>query len=561
MEDFKKIILFGAGEIGKQALYYWGTENVHCFVDNSAAKVGTTVEGIPVISFSALKKIYVDFRLVITVDPKKYFVLAAQLDDAGISDYTPFLKSPGSVGGVPLVSVTKAGASLSQGKKKVLMAAYFFPPLSGSGVYRSIKFVKYLRDFNWEPTVISTDQVPPDQNYMDESLTAEIPDGVEVIRVPDFIGTLRKTSFPDYKDDILEFLGSVLKKDKTAAAVFDSLRGNRIGEAELLTCPCAALTWAYDVVRYIEKNIDIHQFQVIYTTSGPFSAHLIGAYFQSKYGIPWVADYRDPWTQNAAFDYDTNSVWYKLFSALESIFLHQADCSLTVAPNLAETYIDRFQLERNKMVCITNGYDEADFGAVELPQNPMQYFIINYSGLIYGQGRSIVPILKALQQLRDENLVDITKIRFRIVGTKGAESEKLAANFGLQEMIVQTGYVSHIEALQSNQNAHILLLLAGCDAKFKYFFTGKIFDYLRIGKPILAIVPKDGIVDKTLRETGHGEAFLDTEIPQIKEMILREYQKWQRGEEQKPLRSPLIQQFERRHLTGMLAEVFQSVCS
>ena len=157
------------------------------------------------------------------------------------------------------------------------------------------------------------------------------------------------------------------------------------------------------------------------------------------------------------------------------------------------------------MVCITNGYDEADFGAVELPQNPMQYFIINYSGLIYGQGRSIVPILKALQQLRDENLVDITKIRFRIVGTKGAESEKLAANFGLQEMIVQTGYVSHIEALQSNQNAHILLLLAGCDAKFKYFFTGKIFDYLRIGKPILAIVPKDGIVDKTLQETGHGE--------------------------------------------------------
>ena len=86
MEDFKKIILFGAGEIGKQALYYWGTEHVHCFVDNSAAKVGTTVEGIPVISFSALKKIYVDFRLVITVDPKKYFVLAAQLDDSGIRD-------------------------------------------------------------------------------------------------------------------------------------------------------------------------------------------------------------------------------------------------------------------------------------------------------------------------------------------------------------------------------------------------------------------------------------------------------------------------------------------
>lgn len=564
MKDIRKIILFGAGEIGKQALAYFGAENVYCFVDNSKEKTGTMVESVPVISFAELKKIYADYRIVISVDTKKSFILATQLESAGINDYKIYLsiihnyarKTEQAV-----VTLTGTGNKNVHEGNRVLIAAYYFPPLSGSGVYRSIKFVKYLRDFGWEPTVISTDQAPPEFTYLDESLVAEIPEDVEVVRIPDYIGTLRETSFPDHKDDILDFLGSVLRQDKKAAELFESLRGDRIGEAELLTCPCASLTWAYDVVQYIEKNTDIHQFQVIYTTSGPFSTHLIGAYFQSKYGIPWVADYRDPWTKNAAFDYDTNSVWYKLFSALESILLHQADRSLTVVPGLVDVYTERFQLESGKMACITNGYDEEDFGAVKPPRGPMQYFVINYSGLIYGQGRSIVPILKALQQLRDEKLVDIKKIQFRIVGTKGVESEKLAANFGLQEIIVQTGYVSHTEALQSNQDAHILLLLAGCDAKFKYFYTGKIFDYLRTGKPILAIVPKNGIVDQTLRETGHGEAFLDTEIPQIKEMILREYRKWMRGEEREPLSSPHIRQFERKYLTGKLAEVFQEVCS
>ncbi len=134
MSDNTKYILFGAGDIGKKALRCFGPERVDFFVDNSAAKIGTMIEGIPVISFDELKKIHMGFQIVIAVDPKKYFVLAAQLDDAGIRNYVPFLNLEGSADELPPVSVTKTGASLFQGKKKVLMAAYFFPPLGGSGV-------------------------------------------------------------------------------------------------------------------------------------------------------------------------------------------------------------------------------------------------------------------------------------------------------------------------------------------------------------------------------------------------------------------------------------------
>ncbi len=558
----KQIILFGAGEIGRKALSYFGKEKVYRFVDNSASKVGAEVDDIAVISFAELKRIYKDYQIIISVDPKKFFVIAAQLDDAGIKGYQSYLKMmrEGNMTVQKPVSPERVTVSSSCERKKVLMIAYFFPPLGGSGVYRSVKFVKYLRNFSWEPTVIATDQAPPEQDFMDESLTREIPEGTEVIRIPDWIGTLRRTAFPDYKNEILDFLECILRQDEEAAKAFESLKENKTGEAELLTTPCAALTWAYDVVQYIEENMDIQQFQAIYTTSAPYSAHLIGSYFKRKYGIPWVADYRDPWTNNPYFDYDENSIWYKLFAALESILLRSADCNITPGPTLVESYVERFQLERGKVVCITNGYDEADFCALQIPKCPPEHFTINYSGVFYSQGRSIIPILQALQQLCDEEQIDRKTIRFRIVGPENTHNTELAASYGLQDAMVQTGYVSHAEALQSNLNANILLLLVGSEAKFKIAFLGKFFEYLRSGRPILAIVARGGVIDQKLQETGHGEAFLETDISHMKGMILREYQKWQSGEIQEVLHSPAIRQYERKRLTELLADVLDTVC-
>ena len=564
VENRKSIILFGAGDIGKRALRHFGRERVYCFADNSEAKVGTMIEGVPVISFTDLKRIYKEYQIVIAVDPRKFFALAAQLEDVGINNYVSYFKIIHDYTEPLRYESTLSGNHTSvhpaYGTKKVLMIAYFFPPLGGSGVYRSIKFAKYLRNFDWEPTIISTDQVPPDQDFIDESLMKEIPEGAEVVRIPDYIGTLRRTYFPEYKDDVLQFLGDILQGDKDASAIFESRKGSRTGEAELLTTPCAALTWAYDVVQYIEKNLDVQQFQAIYTTSTPFSAHLIGAYFKKRYRIPWVADYRDPWTGNPYFDYDQNSAWYKLFAALESILMRLADCNITPGPTLVKSYIERFQLEKNRVICITNGYDEADFQALTVPMHPSKYFTINYSGVFYTQGRSIIPILQAVRQLCDEKLVDLDTIRFRIVGSVDKHNAIFAAGYGLENVIVQTGYVCHSEALQSNLDANILLLLVGSDEKFKIALLGKFFDYLRSGRPILAIVAKDGVIDRKLQETGHGKAFLETDIPQIKAMILQEYQKWQCGEAQELLHSPAINQYERKYLTKQLAEIFNFVC-
>jgi len=444
---------------------------------------------------------------------------------------------------------------------RVLMIAYYFPPLSGSGVFRSIKFAKYLPQFGWQPTVVSTDRPPNGWNFADESMVAEIPEGMEVVRILDGISTGRETALNGSRvQAILNFLRGVLRYSPDADRIFTQVSQSREGMMQLLTFPCAALSWAYDVVQYIEQNIDLDQFEVLYTTSGPYSAHLIGFYLKQKYGIPWVADYRDPWTFNACgAPYDPANLGQRLLFELESVLLHQADCNLTVEESIIQTYKKGFHLPGNRIVSITNGYDEADFAPLSYSQGKTDKFTINYSGIVYTAAQSVGPIFKALQQLCNEHKIDASKLLFHFVGTTTEDNLSIAERYGLKNIVRQHGYLAHREALQSNLDANLLLLLVGDDPKFKPVYTGKIFEYLRSGRPILALAPKDGVVDRMLRESGHGKAFLSTQISRIKAMILREYQRWERGEGIEPLHSPVIEKFERKVLTEQLAQVFTDV--
>lgn len=439
---------------------------------------------------------------------------------------------------------------------QVLMAAYYFPPLAGSGVFRSLRFAKCLPFYGWQPTVISTDRPPNGWNFTDQSMVSEIPEGMEVIRIPDGISTGRETSLnSDRVQAILSFLRSVLRFSPKADRIFSQASQSHDGIVQLLTFPCGALSWAYDTVQYIEKNMDLSQFEVVYTTSGPASAHLIGFYLKQKYGIPWVADYRDPWTFNAyGAAYNSSNTGQRLLFELESVLLHQADCNLTVEASLTREYARNFGLSAEKIISITNGYDEENFADLNIPAHTDR-FTINYSGLLYSGHRSIEPVLKAIQQLHEKKAVELSDIRFRVVGNAVQKNVVAAQRYGLSDVLIQTGYLSHRAALQSNMDSNLLLLLIGEGDNLKSFYSAKIFEYLRSGRPILAIAPKDGVVDQVLQESGHGKAFSSKQIAEIKAMILEEYFKWKNRCDSSLLHSPAIERFEGKHLTQQLAEV------
>lgn len=561
MDRDKKIILFGAGQFGRMALKHFGQSSVYCFVDNNERLIGKRIYDIPVISFLQLKDIYHDYQIVISTTIKKALPIAVQLETAGITHYEIFsrITQGESTEQATEITIQNPLALNVEEKNRALMVTYIFPPMSGSGVFRSIKFVKYLPQCGWHPTVIASNSPEPGYSYKDESLLKEIPTGVPVIRIPDTFNTFQEGFTPEEEKQLLKFLEDIFQGSQEACALYKSFLESRIGIAELLVFPCPVLLWAYRTIQYIEANMSIYDFHVIYTTSAPYSTHLIGYYFKRKYGIPWVADYRDQWTGIPIASYDLSKPYGQLLFSLESILLQNADCNITVAPGMIEDYISRFQLPGEKIVSITNGYDEDDYVTFSVKAGQTNKFTINYSGLILGAG-SIDAILISLQELVAEGQVDSEKVQFRIVGDARTEDPALMAQkYKLESIVVQTGYLAHSDAIRSNIEADLLLLLVGDEKKYQHIPTSKIYDYLRSGRPILALAPPDGVVDQILCETGHGRAFVSTQIPEIKAMILQEYQKWDRGEDREFLCSPLIKQFERKCLTEKLVQIFENV--
>ncbi len=436
----------------------------------------------------------------------------------------------------------------------VLMIAYYFPPLAGSGVFRSIKFAKYLPQFNWKPTVISTDIAPNGWNFTDESLNHEISEDIDVIRIPDYISTGRNTEIN--VEETLQFIKNILQHDKKAIDIFQAMITSVQGIKQLLMFPCSSLIWSIQVVKYIEENVNLNKTDVIYTTSGPYSSHLVGFYFKKKYNIPWVADYRDPWASNPYSSYDYSNPIHNLLFRLENILLHQADCNITIVDSLIDDYKTKFNLNDKQIDCITNGYDETDFNEL-IYNKKTEYFTINYSGLMYLKQHNITPVLKALKELISENRIDRNNLKLRIVGEGHEKSNlDLVKSYGLGNTFEQTGYVTHKEALQSNLDSDLLLILVGDDKKFKYFYPGKMFEYLRSGKPIIALASQESGVAKILSETQQGEVYLSTQIREIKGFILKEYQKWVNRNETEYVYSDNIKIYERRYLTAKLADIF-----
>ena len=454
--------------------------------------------------------------------------------------------------------MASAGAKETKKENSVLMVAYYFPPLSGSGVFRSLKFAKYLPELGWKTSVISAAEPPKGWNYRDDSMVDEIPQEVDVVRIVDEVCTQQHVEITKEKvGALVNFLKDVLKYDKEALNTMGALLTNENGIKQLITFPCASLLWTWEVVRYIEKNIDLNKLDVIYTTSGPASPHLAGFYFNKKYGIPWVADYRDQWTENPYGIFNPADPMQMLLLRLETILLKQANCNITIEQSLVQNYINKFGLKETQMAAITNGYDEKDFAHLSFSENKTKKFTIGYSGLLYSEQRSIVPVLNAIKELSEEGQLDINKVCVRVVreGNEKKNTETVEA-LGLTGILEQTGYVSHKEALQANLNSDLLLLLVGDEDRFKPVYTGKVFDYLRSGKPILTLGPKDGAVDRLLSATGHGKTFLSTQIAEIKEMILEEYKKWLHAESNTYYVSSAIKVHERKYLTMKLADVF-----
>lgn len=411
--------------------------------------------------------------------------------------------------------------------KKVLMIAHQFPPVGGSGVQRTVKFVKYLRSFDYEPIVLTRDASKA--LLQDDTLLLDLPAGIKVIRT-------RACDFAALPG-IFKYLGKLLNK---------------------LLIPDSERIWQQFARKKALKTIRQNDIDVIYTTSSPYSDHLLGVYLKKHFPeIPLACDFRDEWTNNPY--HVRKGLRAKIERSQEKMVLAYADCLITNTPVMLSNFLRDNPETKNKFCVIPNGYDDEDFEGIKDITPSNDKFTLTYTGLLYGK-RKPDNFLEALKTAIDQGNIDKSKINVRLIGNFKAELlQAKIDNCGLTNIVFLMPYMKHKECLLELMKSDALLLIEPSGPGAEAFYTGKIFEYMNTERPILATIPEHGAAAQLIAETKTGlvSDFNDIENTTINLVYL--YNCWiDKAKPLNPVRNE-VRRFERKELTKSLIQVLNQL--
>lgn len=267
---------------------------------------------------------------------------------------------------------------------------------------------------------------------------------------------------------------------------------------EFLHYPDAEKRWKRFAVNAGDKLLQSEKVNAIISSSSPVTCHTIAKELKNKYKIPWIADFRDLWTQNCDYGY---SIFRKVIERrLEVQTLIHADAMVTVSKPDAERLKELHNVE--DVHTISNGFDLERLGEAEV--NLTTKFTITYTGYIYGK-RDPVKLLIALRDLIDEGTIEPEDIEVRFYGL---ENERLASKieeYALSAIVKQYGVVPRQVAYEKQRESHLLLLLNWDDPSEKGVYTLKVFEYLASMRTILSTGGfGNDVIEALLKETKAG---------------------------------------------------------
>ena len=437
--------------------------------------------------------------------------------------------------------------------KRVLVISYYWPPSGGSGVQRWVKFAKYLPSEGWQPVIYTPSN--PEYTAVDHSLEADIPAQAEIIRRPIlepygiYRALMGKGASVDIKSltagaregEVTE-ISSGKKSFKQRLSLW--IRGN-------LFVPDPRVTWLRPSVRFLCKYLKEHPVDVIVTTGPPQSMHLIGEKVHAKTGIPWIADFRDPWTQMYYLKHLplTRCSWNKLYRQ-ESRVLGSCTAILTVTPLMKA----EFEKASGRPVeLITNGFDTDDYKA---PAAVPGEFCLVHTGLFSADGNPLV-LWKVLSELSASMPELREKLRICLAGRTDVGIKEAIAAAGLEACTTDMGYLSHADAVALQRSAALLLLPLRQDPQYKPILPGKLFEYLASGVQILGIGQTDGAMAQVLSESGAGVTADWDDAATVRNTILAAWERFCSGTPFPPGKG--VEAYSRDALTARLAALLEKV--
>ncbi len=435
--------------------------------------------------------------------------------------------------------------------KRVLIISYYWPPTGGSGVQRWVKFAKYLPQEGWQPVIYTPEN--PEQLAVDTTLEGEIPTEAEIIKTRilepyGFYKNFLKKS--GHSREAVE-VNPVNAQNKSAVQKIAMwVRGNFFR-------PDPRCLWIGPSVKFLKKYIAEHPVDLIVSTGPPQSMHLIGMKLAGETGLPWVADFRDPWTKIFYFKHlsmtRATERWHK---KMEKKVLDKATRAVAVSPLVQQ----EFQaMTQTPVELITNGFDECDFegaGNSIAAGGADKDFIITHTGLFAADGNPTV-LWDVLAEKCSRNPEFKKLLKIKLIGKTDVQITDAIEASGLGENLVNMGYQPHNKAIEEQRNASLLILPLRKEPEYKAVLPGKLFEYLASWRPVLGIGQTDGAMSMILNQTKTGVVLDWNDKGSLDRFIELCWNNHLKGE--LTVEDADISQFTRRNLTKRMARLFEEV--
>ncbi|HXG75805.1 MAG TPA: glycosyltransferase family 4 protein [Gaiellaceae bacterium] len=360
---------------------------------------------------------------------------------------------------------------------KVLLVTLYFPPAGGGGVQRPLKLAQYLPALGIETHVLA----PDDPKWVHRDPELRVPTQAWVHRVR-YLGPRHRRPAEE-----LRAAGSGASRALVQAQV----------TARRLLVPDASVTWNLTAIPAAVRLVRREGIDAVLTTSPPGSVHLVGAAVQRATGARWLADVRDPLVANPHRRSDTAAARARQATneRLARLVARRADALSCVSEAIADELRALGAGARGPVRTIPNGCDFDDFAGLEY--RPAERFRITHAGSFFGR-RDPRPFLQALA----DSGLDVVA---RFVGDFRSSDREWAEGLGLGDRLQLVPYAPRAEALRLQRDSEaLLLLIPEADGRGRGVLSGKVFEYLAAGRPILAAVPPDGAAAQLVRETGAG---------------------------------------------------------
>ena len=431
--------------------------------------------------------------------------------------------------------------------KKVLIITYYWPPTGGAGVQRWLKFSKYFRKFGWEPIIYTPSN--PDFPINDETLLKDVPTDLTILKtqITEPYDIYRKIMRKKKTDAVNQGFLSEGKENTLLQSAMIWIRGN-------FFIPDARKFWIKPSILFLSDYIKQHKIDAIISTGPPHSMHLIAMSLKQKFNIPWIADFRDPWTQIDFYgQLKLSSFADSKHKKLEKAVLSIASKVVTVSPSWAK---DLEVIGSRSVNIITNGFDSEDFNTLDSGINMLDGFLLHHIGAL-NKDRNPHVLWKVLGDLCFENSEFKRDLRLKFTGKTDLTVFESLKHHQLIENSEKTNYVPHSEITKLLQQSPILLLPLNDTPNVAGIVPGKLFEYLAAKRFIFAIGDINGDTASIIHETKAGVIVGFKDYDLMKSIILDLYFKYKSNA--LTIQSNSIDKYSRENCAGAYTKLLNEI--